>query len=97
MAQAVYIAVIRISPAIEDKIKNKHQVTAAEVREALVLRPDVVAGWEDHPKHGRRVVAFGRTHAGRPILASLFPVDPPDGVWNLMTARSPQSSGSRGQ
>ncbi|GAA2701870.1 hypothetical protein Apa02nite_100410 [Actinoplanes palleronii] len=91
MSGAVYIAEIHISAPTERKINTKHYVTSDEVREALVLRKDVEAAWDDHPQHGRRVVALGQTAAGRPILAVLQEVDPSDGVWNLRTARSPRS------
>jgi hypothetical protein len=91
VASTVYIAEIRIADAIERKIMTKHNVTPQEVKEALVLRSDVRAGWEDHPVHGLRVVALGTTSEGRPILASLYPVDPRDGIWTLMTARSPRT------
>jgi hypothetical protein len=70
---------------------TKHNVTPHEVRQALVLRSDARAWWEDHPVHGRRVVALGSTGEGRPILAALYPIDPRDGVWMLMTARSPRT------
>jgi hypothetical protein len=62
-----------------------------EVREALVLRREVEVGWEDHPVHGLRAVAYGRTYAGRPLVAALFPVNVLDGTWDLMTARSPKA------
>ncbi|WP_305784178.1 hypothetical protein [Symbioplanes lichenis] len=91
MPRSIYIAEIRISAPIERKIKVKHNVTPEKVREALVLRTDITAGWENHEQHGRRVVALGHTAVQRPILAALYPVDPSDGVWNLMTARSPGS------
>lgn len=88
----VYIADIRISDAVAAKIRTKHNVTPEEVRETFILREDIQAGWEDHHVHGRRVVAFGHTGDGRPILAALYPVDPPsEGIWNLGTARSPRA------
>jgi hypothetical protein len=94
MPRAIYLAEIRITPSIERKIREKHSVTAAEVRQALVLRPDVLARWENHEVHGLRVIALGTTYWGRLILAALYPVDPPGGVWNLMTARSPKVRGA---
>lgn len=90
MHPPVYIAEIRITPRIEDKIRAKHKVMPYEVREALVLRDDVYARWEDHREHGLRVVALGRTYVGRPILAALHLVSTRDGTWNLATARSPK-------
>jgi len=93
-SNAVHIAEIRIADTIEAKINEKHQVTAQEVREALILRRDVRAGWEDHPDYGVRLIAFGRTYQGRPILAVLLPLnwnDPGEGSWILKTARSPRA------
>jgi hypothetical protein len=84
---AIYIADIRIALSVELKIKEKHGVTPEEVREALILRREAQARWEDHPVHGRRVVAVGWTYAQRMIIASLYPIDQHDGVWSLMTAR----------
>lgn len=90
MRRQVQIVDVRIEPAIEHKICNKHQVTPAEVREALILRNDVDKRWEDHPAHGQRLVALGTTYDGRPILAALLPVDVQEGIWILKTARSPK-------
>ena len=90
MPSPVYIAEIRISDAIEQKIREKHNVTGDEVREALILRRDVRAAWEHDPQRGSRVLALGHTYQRRLIFAALYPVDPQDGVWNLGTARSPR-------
>ena len=90
MPNAIYIAEIRIALTIEEKIKTKHNVTPHEVREAFVLRPEVRAAWENNQAHGRRVIAFGKTYQGRPIIAALYPIDVRDGIWMLMTARSPK-------
>lgn len=88
MPRAIYIADIKIAVNIERKINQKHNVTFAEVREAYIMRDDTDLEWEDHPAHGRRVVGFGTTYAGRLLIAAFYPIDPSDGVWALMTARS---------
>ncbi len=64
MPLRIYIAEIRIDQSIEHKIRVKHNLTGAEVREALVLRRDIKAGWENHPQHGRRLIALGHTYGG---------------------------------
>lgn len=82
------IAEIRISDPVERKINEKHHVTAAEVREALVWRQDVDKRWEEHPTHGRRLVVLGTTYAGRQVLGWLIPVPGYPGAWILKTARA---------
>jgi hypothetical protein len=90
MGNQIYIAQIWIDDTVEEKIKNKHEVTPEEVREALCLRQDAETYWEDHPAHGLRVIGLGTTYVGRPILAVLLPIDELDGTWVLKTARSPR-------
>lgn len=90
MPPAIYIAEIKIARNIEQKINQKHNVTLAEVREAYIMRNDTDLEWEDHPTHGRRVVGFGTTYAGRLLFAALYPIDPTGGVWALASARSPR-------
>lgn len=82
-----YIAQVLIDPSIEAKIKTKHNVTSDDVRSALEYPARVSAAWEEHPDHGRRLVASGTTRTGRPILAWLEPVDETDGTWRLRSAR----------
>jgi hypothetical protein len=89
--QPVRIVEVRIDETVADKIRTKHNMTPEEVREALVLRPDVDRRWENHPEHGRRLLAEGTTYEGRPVLAALLPVDVDDGIWMLKTARSPKT------
>jgi len=86
-SRIVPIPVIVIDPPTVDKIKSKHNVTADEVEEALLMRLDVEARWEDHPKHGRRVVAIGSTATRRELVAALEPIDVDEGIWRLKTAR----------
>jgi hypothetical protein len=90
LPDSVYIAELRIDPSVESKIKEKHNVNPYEAREAFVLRGDVRAGWEDHPAHGRRLIALGTTYADRRILGVLVPLDAAEGIWKLVTAREPK-------
>jgi hypothetical protein len=83
----VYIAQIVIDASIVAKINSKHNVTREEVVEAIQWPAATRAAWEDHPLHGRRLIASGRTASDRRILAVLQPVDAADGTWRLRSAR----------
>jgi hypothetical protein len=93
MPKQFWIAVIQISPEMEDKIRSRRFVTGDEVREACV--PDAYdrAGWHDHPQHGRRLVVQARTAQGRRLKVILLPVGhPDDGVWRLRTVLLPSGA-----
>lgn len=87
------IAVLIIDASIEAKIKEKHNLTPAEVREAVLLDPDVQAEWlppdEEHPR--RRLKVAGTTYLARLVIAYLLPAneyDENEGTFVLMTALS---------
>lgn len=86
----VYVAVLIIDPSIEMKIRAKHPpLTGDEVREALVYRADLEAGWEDHEVHGRRLKVRTTTYSGVEFIAYLLPAnegDPEEGTFILKTA-----------
>lgn len=80
-----YIAVIHISEAVEAKLVTKHNVTAAEVREACVLTRLERAVWHEGDR-ARRLLATGTTGDGRRLNVVLYPADESDGTWWLGTA-----------
>lgn len=80
-----YIAVIHISGAVEAKLATKHNVTAAEVREACVLTRLERAVWHEGDR-ARRLLATGTTGDGRRLNVVLYPADERDGTWWLGTA-----------
>jgi len=85
----VVVAQLNISPYVEDKINKKHNLTAAEVREAVLYARDAVAEWQEHPQYGLRLVVRGTTYAGRPVIAYLTRAnedDPDEGTFDLKTA-----------
>jgi hypothetical protein len=87
----VVVATLIIDPQIEAKIREKHKLTAAEVKEAVIYARDAQAEWEDHPDYGRRLVVQGTTYRGRPVIAYLVPLDESDeeeGGFRLRTALS---------
>ncbi len=64
-----WIAQIRFDPAVEAKIKEKHQLTPARIREAVALGAADSVGWHTDPVYGRRLIAT----VGMPmVLASSF-------------------------
>lgn len=80
-----------IDASVEAKIKQKHDLTPVEVREAVVLAPDAEAVWDDDPTRGLRLVVAGTTYAGRQVIAYLVPLnenDPEEGTFKLKTALS---------
>ncbi len=83
---AFHIAVVHCTEDIERKIESKHNVTKAEVDEAVVLTHLEQAGWHDHPLYGRRLLVVGRTFRQRRLRVILYPVDPTGGDWTLGTA-----------
>ena len=84
----VVVAQLRISPYVEDKINGKHDLTAVEVREAVLYARDASTEWQEHPEHGRRLVVRGTTYMGRPVIAYMTPAndnDPDEGTFDLKT------------
>jgi hypothetical protein len=77
---------IVVPPDIEDKLRTKHRLTSAHVREAVCWGAHDVAAWEDHPVYGVRLVVSGTTVETGPIIVYLRPVDAEDGTWECLTA-----------
>jgi hypothetical protein len=91
VAASVYLGLIVAEPSIERKIREKHQITLAEVREALQWPARAETVEEDHPRHGHRWIATGSCADGREVIACLLPLPPYLGpladTWTLKTAR----------
>jgi len=81
-----WIAEIRFAPEVEAKIKEKHQLTPARVREAVALGAADRAGWHTDPAYGRRLIATGRDADGCEIDVYLRPVDRDEEIWECLTA-----------
>lgn len=96
-SSSVVVAVLIIDASVEAKIKQKHNLTPVEVREAVVLAPDAETAWDEDPTHGLRLVVGGTTYTGRPVIAYLVPLnenDPEEGTFKLKTALSEPTGGS---
>jgi hypothetical protein len=81
---AIYIGLVEISPAMEQKIQDKHKLTPDDVRDACSA--PIQARWDSSPAHGRRLLLTGRTRHGTLLKVILQPVDVRDGTWRLRTA-----------
>jgi hypothetical protein len=88
---SVYVAELIIPAAVELKIGSKpnHNLTAVEVREAVIYARDSQAGWVEDEEHGRRLMVTGTTYAGRLVIAYMDPLnenDEEEGTFVLRTA-----------
>lgn len=84
---AEWIAEVEIPPQTAAKIRQKHDVTPEEVREAVCWGAAEEARWHTHPVHGRRLLAVGTPyHGSYRVLVVLAPLDRADGRWRCKTA-----------
>ena len=93
----VVVAQLIIPPEVEAKIRRKHSLTGQEVREAVIYARDAEARWTKDAEHGRRLMARGSTHKGRPVIAYMDPQNPNDeneGTFVLRTAMTIENPGS---
>lgn len=81
----VSIVIVEISERVARKIRENHQVTPEEVREAVVMTRLDRSGWDFDDERGWRLLASGTTYWGRELNAVLYPADD-DGRWRLGTA-----------
>jgi hypothetical protein len=96
-SRAVVVAELIIPPEVEVKIRQKHNLTGQEVREALLYARDAVAKWVEDDVYGRRLMVRGSTYLGRPVIAYMKPRNPDDeneGTFILRTAMTIDGPGS---
>ena len=74
-----YIREVVVSPAREEHIWTKHQVTPEEAEEVCFSEPLVLRGRD------RSYAVYGQTEAGRYLVVFLYPRG--QGVFSLATAR----------
>jgi hypothetical protein len=82
----IWIAEIRFHPAVDAKIRSKHNVTPEQVREAVALGAADTVTWHTDLVYGRRLIATGRDHGGREIDVYLRPADRDQEIWDCLTA-----------
>jgi hypothetical protein len=86
----VWVATLRISERVAEKIIEKHGITPEQVREAVVRVEGLEGSWDYDPKRGLRAiiqVVLGEGNA----LVVLYPADDLGvNVWRLGSAYSIQ-------
>ena len=82
---AEWIGEVRINPEVADKLRTKHNLTPALVRNAIAAGAATSLTWHTDPVYGRRIIANGAADGVR-IKAYLRPLDRNDGLWECMTA-----------
>ncbi|MFF7130785.1 hypothetical protein ACFZBZ_00425 [Streptomyces sp. NPDC008196] len=86
MTTFIWVAELIISDKTEEKIVSRHQITADEVRDAIVCVTGLPFRWDDDPDRGRRAVMRVEVR-NVTYLMVLYPVDDPMGdVWSLGSA-----------
>ena len=86
IAMPEWIAVVRIPPEVERKLRARHNVTGDEVREAVGIGRPREARLHREPTRGERLLVKGVTYANRRLIVVLRPVDRNDGIWACVTA-----------
>ncbi len=80
-----WVAEIRISDRMEEKIRTHRFVTGQQVRQACIPAAYETATWDDDPVHGLRLAVTCTTSDGVPLKVLLQPVDASEGIWRLRT------------
>jgi hypothetical protein len=86
MAEAIWVARLRISDATAHKISTQHGLQADEIRDAVECVRGLTFVWDDDLDRGRRAIVetFIRGHR---VLVVLYPADDPLGeVFDLGSA-----------
>jgi hypothetical protein len=81
---SIWVAVMRISPAVRAKLVSVHSLDADEVVVAVQCVRGLQFAWHDHPARGRRALIQVRIR-GAPVLVVLYPTSDPE-IWNLGSA-----------
>jgi hypothetical protein len=83
----VWIAEILFRADVAAKIRSKHHLSPAEIREAACFGAHRDARWHVHPTYGRRLLVVGETYEGKRIIVYLKPLNEAEGIWEGRTAR----------
>lgn len=75
-----------MSERTQQKIIQKHGITAEEVRDAVMCVPGLDFAWHDHAQRGLRAIIKARIR-GRKMLVVLYPAESAFGdAWHLGSA-----------
>ena len=81
-----YIYYVSISPVVEFKLRQKHNLTGDLVREAITYPAPTKQIWQYHKSYGMRLKVLGVLQDGRQIVAYLHKNRYDKNIWNLATA-----------
>lgn len=82
MQQRFWVAELRISDRVAEKLARKHGLSSQDVSDALVAQERLLGAWNDDPERGRRLLV-GIDLGGVAAIAVLYPVAGQEDVWNL--------------
>jgi hypothetical protein len=77
--------IVPASQATEDKLTQKHNLTIAQIMEAVAHGAHERAFWHDHPTYGRMLIVYGSDSISG-MVVYLRPIDREDGLWECLTA-----------
>jgi hypothetical protein len=87
MMRREWIGHVRFEPGTALKIHTKHQLTEAQIREAITLGRHEQATFKENTPYGPRLEVTGTAYDGTTrIKAWLEPIDREDGTWECKTA-----------
>lgn len=85
MTAGEWVGLIQFSPETEQKLRQKHNLTPAAVKEAVLAGAHTEARWDWSDDHGERLMLKGEGADG-PMVVYLRPIDRIDGTWECVTA-----------
>jgi len=80
-----WVGEIVFDPAVDRKLREKHDLTPDQVRQAVACGAHDRADWNEHPRYGPRLILTGSDGHGE-LIAYLRPLDREDGLWECLTA-----------
>jgi hypothetical protein len=80
-----WVGEIVFDPAVERKLREKHQLTPYQIRLAVAYGGHDRADWDDDPRYGRRLILTGSDDHGE-LVVCLRPIDRMDGRGECLTA-----------
>ncbi|MDZ7731789.1 MAG: hypothetical protein U5R31_00575 [Acidimicrobiia bacterium] len=81
-----WIGDIYWDPEVEAKLRQKHQLTPAQVFDAVGLGAQEQESWHTDERYGERLLAIGSDDQGRMIVYLRPGLDEGSGQWDGLTA-----------
>lgn len=81
-----WIGFLLFDPGTAAKIRDKHQLTEDQIREAVLFGHAEHARYREDTPYGPRLEVIGTAADGTRLKAWLEPADRTDGIWRCKTA-----------